>query len=44
MAKSIDLLDKTQMVIAGKEQPLVDGIQCWVNTNIREPCSIKGKN
>ncbi len=32
--------NKTQMVIAGKEQPLNDGVQCWVNTNLREPCNV----
>lgn len=32
--------NKTQMVIAGSEQALIDGVQCWVNTNLRDPCSI----
>jgi len=30
----------TPVVINGEETPLIDGILCWVNTNLREPCCI----
>lgn len=36
--------NRTLMEIDGKEQPLIDGIQCYVNTNLREPLNIKDVN
>jgi Methyltransferase FkbM domain len=32
--------NQTPVVIKEKEVPLNDGIHCWVNTNLREPCSL----
>lgn len=34
------LYNKTPMQIEGEHQPLIDGLQCWVNTNLRVPTSV----
>jgi FkbM family methyltransferase len=39
--KVLSLYNGTRMVIEGREQALIDGVLCWVNTNLREPCGIK---
>ena len=34
----------TPIMHEGKESPLVDGVQCWVNTKLRKPCEIEFEN